>query len=178
MRSARTALLTLALSLFVASHAAAQSGAADFRDEIRRQFESSARKITALAEAMPESKYGWSPMEGTMTVGQVYMHIARYNFYYPATALGIEAPSDIDVPNLERITDKTRVLELLDRSIEHVRGTVRGMTEADLTRATRLYRRDVAGWSVLLQLVSHMNEHVGQSVSYARMNGIVPPWSS
>jgi hypothetical protein len=30
---------------------------------------------------------------------------------------------------------------------------------------------------VLLQLVAHMNEHLGQSIAYARMNGIVPPWS-
>ena len=42
---------------------------------------------------------------------------------------------------------------------------------------TTLYGRRVAGWAVLFQLIAHMNEHVGQSVSYARMNGIVPPWS-
>ncbi len=52
------------------------------------------------------------------------------------------------------------------------------MSEADLTRQTPLYGRDVAGWAVLFQLLAHMNEHVGQSVAYARMNGIVPPWSS
>ena len=51
------------------------------------------------------------------------------------------------------------------------------MTEDELTALTTLYGRRVAGWAVLFQLISHMNEHVGQSVSYARMNGIVPPWS-
>jgi len=27
------------------------------------------------------------------------------------------------------------------------------------------------------QLVAHMNEHLGQSIAYARANEIVPPWS-
>jgi hypothetical protein len=25
--------------------------------------------------------------------------------------------------------------------------------------------------------LSHYEEHLGQSIAYARMNGIVPPWS-
>ena len=40
-----------------------------------------------------------------------------------------------------------------------------------------LYGRQVGEWAVLLQLVTHMNEHLGQSIAYARMNGVVPPWS-
>jgi uncharacterized damage-inducible protein DinB len=51
------------------------------------------------------------------------------------------------------------------------------MSDADLESSTVLYGRDVAKASVLLQLVTHMNEHLGQSIAYARMNGIVPPWS-
>ena len=42
---------------------------------------------------------------------------------------------------------------------------------------TRLYGRDVQRWAVLFQLLAHMNEHLGQSIAYARMNGVVPPWS-
>ena len=51
------------------------------------------------------------------------------------------------------------------------------MNDADLAAPTRLYGRDVASWSVLLQLVTHMNQHLGQEIAYARMNGVVPPWS-
>ena len=31
---------------------------------------------------------------------------------------------------------------------------------------------------VLLSVVSHEFEHLGQSIAYARMNGIVPPWTA
>ncbi len=51
------------------------------------------------------------------------------------------------------------------------------MTAEDLAEGTQLYGRDVAKWAVLVQLLAHMNEHVGQSIAYARMNGVVPPWS-
>ena len=51
------------------------------------------------------------------------------------------------------------------------------LSDADLEATTRLYGRDVAQWAVLLQLVAHMNEHLGQSIAYARMNGVTPPWS-
>ncbi len=51
------------------------------------------------------------------------------------------------------------------------------MDAAEWSRETELYGRTVGEWAVLLQLVTHMNEHLGQSIAYARMNGIVPPWS-
>jgi len=31
--------------------------------------------------------------------------------------------------------------------------------------------------AVLLQLLAHTNEHLGQSIAGAGMNGVVPPWS-
>jgi hypothetical protein len=30
---------------------------------------------------------------------------------------------------------------------------------------------------VLLRALAHANEHLGQMIAYARMNGVVPPWS-
>ena len=157
--------------------AAAQNAAADYRDEFMHHFRQSTRKIMSLAEAMPEELYTWSPGQGVMSVGKVYTHIARYNYMYLQTALGIPAPPDIDVTNLESITGKAKVTRLLKQSVEHVRLHVSHMTTEDLTRMTALYGRQIGGWAVLFQLLAHMNEHVGQSVSYARMNGIVPPWS-
>jgi hypothetical protein len=30
---------------------------------------------------------------------------------------------------------------------------------------------------VLTQIDTHIGEHLGQAIAYARVNGIVPPWS-
>jgi len=150
----------------------------DFREELLGQFGSSARKLVALARAMPAETFDWRPMEGVASVADAFMHIARYNYYYPDVALGVEAPDDVDYESLEGVvTEKDRVIPILEASMEHVRTHVEAMSAADLEAPTRLYGRDVAKWSVLLQLVTHMNEHLGQEIAYARMNRVVPPWS-
>ena len=163
--------------LLSAPAAQAQSATTDYRDEFLGHFGRSSHKISALAEAMPEELYGWSPMEGAMSVQHVYMHLARYNFYYLESSLGIPAPEGIDVENLEEVTGKDLVMSLFQRSVEHVKAAISEMTAEELAAPTILYGRNVAGWAVLFQLLSHMNEHVGQSVAYARMNDVVPPWS-
>ncbi len=161
----------------VAPTARAQSAATDYRDEFLAHFGRSSMKMTQLSAAVPESLYTWSPGEGVMSIAQVYMHIARYNYLYLDGSFGIRAPDGVDWQNFESVTDKETIVAALRASVEHVRKAAGAMTEEDLTRATMLYGRNVPGWAVLFQLLSHMNEHVGQSIAYARMNGIVPPWS-
>jgi len=176
MRSTRSLLSPLFLLVLCAAPVAAQSALPDFRAEFRGQFEASARKLVALADAMPAEALAWRPMEGVASVAEVYMHIARYNYMYPDQNLGIDAPmayADLE----DEVTGKAEVVEVLTASMDHVRTVVAGMSDDDLAAGTRLYGRDVAGWAVLLQLVTHMDEHLGQSIAYARMNGVVPPWS-
>lgn len=150
-----------------------------FLTEFNGQFGVSAEKLVALARAMPAESYGWRPAEGVASVAEVFMHIARYNYYYPDDALDLDPP----VPRDEydawqgRVDDKAQVVEILDRSMDYVRRIAAEMDEDELDRRTRLYGRDVGRWAVLLQLVTHMNEHLGQAIAYARINGVVPPWS-
>lgn len=172
----RLPLFALALAA-VPSVANAQTAAADVRDEIMRHFDASTRKFVMLAEAMPADRYEWSPGEGVMPVAQVYMHVARYNFRYLAENLGVTLPDDVDLSTMESVRDKSQVMETLQRSIDHVTKSVEAMREDALDGQTTLYGRDVPGWAVLMQLVAHMNEHLGQSIAYARMNEVVPPWS-
>ena len=154
---------------------AAPSTAPGFVSEVMLQFEASMEKFIALAEAVPAERYAWSPGAGTMTVAKVYGHVARYNYLYPATSLGAKAPDGRDADAAEDITDKAQMVARLRESRDHVRKVVAGLQNP--AAGTTQYGRAVPQWSVLLQLVSHMNEHLGQSIAYARMNSIVPPWS-
>ncbi|HUF50813.1 MAG TPA: DinB family protein [Longimicrobiales bacterium] len=172
----RNALLTVLLAVGLPAALGAQSPA-DAKQEFMTQFNTSMEKFIALAEAMPADKFTWSPGAGVMPVGHVYAHVARYNYGYPSQNMGVAAPAGIDLNNLENVRDKDSVLRMLRESRAYVQAAVNAMAPADLASMTRLYGRDVPRWSVLLQLVSHMNEHLGQSIAYARMNGIVPPWS-
>jgi uncharacterized damage-inducible protein DinB len=157
--------------------AASAQDASALRSELLMHFDMSIRKVIALAEAMPADKYQWKPTADAMPVGQVYAHIANYNFNYPSTAMGVAAPAGLKLDTLEAMRDKAQVVALLERSAEYVRQSVQGMPEAQLNTETQLYGRSVPRWAVMLQLVAHMNEHLGQSIAYARANDVVPPWS-
>ena len=87
----------------------------------------------------------------------------------------VTAPGGRDVDAAEDLTEKAQIVARLKESHEHVRAVVKALQ--DPAQGTKQYGRAVPQWSVLLQLVSHMNEHLGQSIAYARMNGVVPPWS-
>ena len=170
-------MLTLAAMAVLAMPTHAQ-GVSGVGGELRGQFEGSAEKLVALAEAMPAESYSWQPMEGVYTVAAAYMHVARYNYMYPDMYLGVDAPAGVDYGSLEeRVTTKAEAVRILAASMDHVRGVMDAMSDAELAKRTELYGREVESWAVLLQLVTHMNEHLGQAIAYARMNRVVPPWS-
>ena len=173
------------LAVLIAATAGAQSGnarpatmPAGFRQEFLGQFSSSMSKFIALAEAMPAEKYAWSPGAGVMPVAKVYAHVAHYNYRYPSQNMSVPLPATIKLDTLEAVAAKAQVLALLKQSSDFVRAAVREMPDDQLAAPTRLYGRDVQRWAVLFQLLAHMNEHLGQSIAYARMNSVVPPWSS
>lgn len=157
----------------------ARSAPPGFLEEFDGQFDTAARKLVALAEAMPESTYDWSPGPEVASVAEVYMHIARYNYMYPHENMGMDAPvAPAEYGRWEgEVADKERVVEILTASMEYVRSVAASMSASDLDQTTMLYGREVGQWAVLLQLVTHMSEHLGQSIAYARMNDVVPPWS-
>ena len=171
-------LALLALIVLALPRAAtAQANPAASKQEFLGQFQTSMSKFIALAEAIPADKFAWSPGEGVMTVAHVYAHVAHYNYAYPSQNMGVTLPPGIGLDTLERVRDKAQVVAMLKSSAAFVSKAMAQKSDADLGATTELYGRKVPQWSVLLQLVSHMNEHLGQSIAYARMNGVVPPWS-
>lgn len=177
MQRTRLALALMAAGLNVPGTVHAQDTRSLIRGELLGHFNASIGKVIALAEATPQDRYGWRPDAETMTVGRVYAHIARYNYYYPQSSLGSAPPAWVRLDTLEAMRDKAQIVQLLRQSADHVRRVVTEMPAEQLEASTMLYGRSVPRWAVMLQLVAHMNEHLGQSIAYARSNGVVPPWS-
>ena len=128
-------------------------------------FEIQMSKFISLAEAMPEGLYSWSPDDGIMEVGQVFTHVARYNYLYPSQNLGFSLPDGVDMESMEAVRDKAEVLAALAASRNWARDVVGAMGAQELEEETELYGRTMKKWSVLTQLVSHMSEHLGQSIA-------------
>lgn len=146
-----------------------------FRAEFVADLDDVQDKITQLATAMPAEKYSWRPAPGVRSAGEIFMHIAGGN-YFLATFVGAQPPADLPA-DLERITDKAAVLSEMKRSFDHIRRVIAAESDADLEKSVNLFGKRATHRYVFTTILNHLHEHLGQSIAYARMNGVVPPWS-
>ena len=79
--------------------------------------------------------------------------------------------------DIEKITDKRRALVELKKSLDYLRGVVESEKDSDLDKPVKMYGKQTTRRGVLVTALTHLHEHLGQSIAYARMNGVVPPWS-
>ena len=135
------------------------------------------RQLVSLAEAIPAEKYAWRPASGVRSTSEVIMHIAIANYFLLAIT-GPKPPEDFKPANMEKgVTAKVEVIDWLKRSLEAVKNAHAGVTPADLQRKVKVFGRDAIVDGMYLRIIVHANEHMGQLIAYARMNGIAPPWS-
>ena len=164
------------LAVVAAAPLAAQQAPAGVRGEILAQFNEAADKLVQLAEAIPQDKFTWRPAAGVRSVSEVLLHVAGSNDYVLRSA-GVPSAMQGENDFEHSTTDKAQVIAKLKESNDRVRVAIRAMPDADLDKATKLFGEDTTYRAVCLALQSHVHEHLGQLIAYARSNGIVPPWS-
>ena len=189
MKFGRFLPCALALTVLAAPAALAQTPAAPaapavpaarpsgFRGEFLAQQDGVEKEILGLAEATPEGKYGWRPAPGVRSVSEVFIHIVGGNYLLGGFA-GIKPPDGLDKEMEKNVTEKAKVVEELKKSFAHLRAGIAATADADLDKSVKFFGRDFTVRGVLLITANHEHEHLGQSIAYARMNGIVPPWSA
>jgi uncharacterized damage-inducible protein DinB len=134
------------------------------------------QQLIALAEATPAEKYSWRPAPGVRSTSEVYMHIAVANFYL-LSVTGAKMPADLNENMEKTVTSKAEVIGWLKRSLEAVKTAHATTTPKDLERRVKIADRQATVDGMYLRIIIHANEHMGQLIAYARMTGIVPPWS-
>jgi uncharacterized damage-inducible protein DinB len=140
------------------------------------EFTLTSRQLLQLAEATPADKFSWRPAPGVRSISEVYMHLAAGNYVLLQRA-GVALPSDVKLPKdpEKSVTSKAEVIKWLSGSLEAVS---KGYQSADRQKKVQFFGKDAIADNVFLRILLHNNEHMGQSIAYARMNGVVPPWSS
>jgi uncharacterized damage-inducible protein DinB len=133
-------------------------------------------QLIALAEATPEDKFAWRPAPGVRSTSEVYMHIVDANFYL-LSATGPKMPADLKEDADKTVTSKQEVVRWLKRSLDAVKQAHLKETPQHLARKVHIEDRDSTVDWMYLRIIIHANEHMGQLVAYARMTGVVPPWS-
>jgi uncharacterized damage-inducible protein DinB len=141
------------------------------------EFTLTSRQLLQLADATPEEKFGWRPAPGVRSTSEVYIHLAIGNYLLLERA-GVKPPIDLAsaVPKdpEKNITKKADVIRWLRNSLEAVS---KGYQSADRQKKVQFFGKDAVADGVFIRILVHNNEHMGQSIAYARMNGIAPPWS-
>src|ERR1700730_12378104 len=134
------------------------------------------QQLISLAEATPAEKFSWRPASGVRSTSEVYKHIAIVNFYL-LSVTGPKMPADLDMKMEKTVTSKPEVVAWLKKSLQAVKAAHLAETPEDLKRPVKIYDRDTTVDGMYLRIIVHANEHMGQLIAYARMTGVVPPWS-
>jgi uncharacterized damage-inducible protein DinB len=152
-------------------------GVTGYRSEVLAEVIVQEDKFTRLAEAIPAEKYTWRPAPDVRSFAEVFLHTctANYNLY---KLVGTPPPTGLDLKGLEKsTTDKAKVIATLKDSFAHAKKAITAMPEADLDKSMDWFGGKNTERGVLLFIVRHGAEHLGQSIAYARVIGIVPPWT-
>lgn len=190
----RLSVAVFPLILAAASAAFAQP-VAGFKNEYLDDYNLTSKQLVQLAEAVPDAKYAWRPGDGVRSVSEVYVHLAAGNFLLlgvtgakpPADFFLPAGPTDKDViqavlaqmQKLEKtVTKKDDVVKMLKASLDSVRDHFSSATAADLDQPVEFFGQKTTVRRIYLRIIAHVNEHYGQSIAYARVNGIKPPWSN
>lgn len=146
---------------------------AEFLNELKTQED----KFVSLAQAIPADKYTWRPAEGVRSVSEVFLHVAAANFNLPHV-FGVQPPPGFKVQGFEKsTTDKAKIIPILQDAFAHMRQAVIAMPEADVEKQVDWFGGKNTYRGILLFILRHNAEHLGQAIAYARMNGVVPPWT-
>ncbi len=172
--------LALLLTLAFATSASAQGLMA----EMHRDVNDLQKKLIDLAKVIPEASYAWRP-GSARSVGEVLLHVASDNYLIPVM-MGKPIPTSVaisasDMKTLEtyekRKLTKDQIIAELDASFAHLHAAMGLTTDANLTQNINFFGQEWSRQRAMLMTVTHLHEHLGQMIAYARSNNIAPPWS-
>jgi uncharacterized damage-inducible protein DinB len=130
------------------------------------------KKFTDLARVMA-GKYDWKPGPGVRSVSDVFNLILEENGLLAAALSGTPNAGAKAAP----ITDPGKLQEALKASYVNLQKAITGLSDNDLQTSVKLFGEDMTKQGALMLILEDQHEHLGQSIAYARSNGVVPPWS-
>jgi uncharacterized damage-inducible protein DinB len=142
------------------------------------------KKVVDLAKAIPESAYAWRPSPGVRSTGEVFQHIAADNYFLPVL-LDTPAPKETGITKEyktaeafeKRTINKAAVIAELEKSFAFLRTSMTSTTDAQLNTAMDVFGQKSTARGLWITTVTHLHEHLGQAIAYARSNNVTPPWS-
>ncbi|MBK6456162.1 MAG: DinB family protein [Gemmatimonadetes bacterium] len=183
-----TRVFVLAAALAVAAPVALRAQAAptapSWMGEMHRDVNGAQKKMIDLAKAIPEAAYDWRPSAGTRSVREVFLHVASDNYFIPI-GMGKPAPEASGITSdmksvgayEKRNLSKEQIVAELEASYKHLHQGMALTTDANASESIKFFGQDWTRMRAMTLTVTHLHEHLGQAIAYARSNNVVPPWS-
>ena len=142
-------------------------------------------KLVGLAKTVPVAKYEWRPAPGVRSISEVLLHVAADNYVVPFAvgvqpdpATGIKMTDFATIGAFEKQKlDRDAMVAAIQKSFAHLLKTMSDIPDSKLDDHITFFGQDMTVREVMVTATTHLHEHLGQSIAYARMNGVVPPWS-
>ena len=153
--------------------------------DVLRDIDQVQGKLLQLAKAMPEAAYGWKAGAARST-SEVFQHVAADNYFLP-TAVGAAAPDMTGIKTGDyktvqayetRKASRDEVIAELEKSFAHLKQVLSAVTPAQLSESINMFGQTFTKQQFLILTATHLHEHLGQMIAYARANNIKPPWSN
>lgn len=183
MRQLIYVFMTAALLLGPAAPAGAQSREGVMGDLIR-DVSDVEKKIMDLAKTMPAPAHDWRPAKGVRSTAEVLMHVAADNYFIPAV-MGAAAPADTGITKEyktaaafeKKAVSRDALFAELQKSFAFLKDTMAAAPDAKLNDPIEVFGQKNTNRGMWILAVTHLHEHLGQLIAYARSNNVVPPWS-
>lgn len=143
------------------------------------------KKMIDLAGAMPEGTMNWRPMTGVRSVREVMLHIAGENYLIPGF-MGMAPPATTGIVQSDmksvdayekRDIKKDEAIKELEASFDNLKKAMATDSAPKLGDKIDFFGSQLTRQQAWLGTVTHLHEHLGQAIAYARSNKVVPPWS-
>jgi hypothetical protein len=168
----------LAFAVALALGLAAHGQSNPITQALRSTWNEAKTNVRRSADAMPEAKYSFKPVDTVRTYGAILAHLAGAAYEFCAAAKG-EKPPFTEAGVEKSATTKAAIVKALDGSIaycDEVYKTLDDATAAQMV-AGAFGGPQAARAQNLIGNTGHFQEHYGNLVTYLRINGLVPPSS-
>ena len=176
------------ITLVVAALALAAPAAAQTREglmgDLIKDVSDLEKKVVGLAKAMPEAAWAWRPGDGVRSTSEVFMHIAADNYFLPAL-MGTATPAETGITKEyktaaafeKKSMGRDAVIAELEKSFAFLRNAMNATPDDKLNEPLTIFGQKNTNRGLWVMTATHLHEHLGQLIAYARSNKVVPPWS-
>lgn len=111
--------------------------------------------------------------------------MAADNYFLPAL-MGVAAPADTGIDGRdnttvaafeERTMTRDQIIAELEKSFTFLKQAMTDTPAAELEAPPTLSIRKITRRGLWISTTTHLHEHLGQLIAYARSNNVTPPWS-